>query len=342
MKRFLYFFITIILVFGSSCQNDNYPYSEEIDDLKNSSILPDSIMKIMKTQDLLATLCHVDTLNDSTFTYRYKYGHQDEASPSTYLFKSIGEKDAYSFFMHLIPYDDRDKILKIGNTYSYSIDDKRTIKYTYIGSAEMKAMIEFEIPEIPEIKKYIYLPVELWPYNDGSSPFSIGSVWKRIDNNQTETKYVCVKEFFGKNDPGILISFERGWVDGKFPNSTYLYRAGCASKWAWQKLQDLYWDYGTMYNDAVTEGAIPSILTGDSDSGYLVGSPTTTFRTVGTGRYKQTHTVTTMQYVQFKDGDFQFNTIQRNNYPYTGDKKGSSHIEFGNKEPSGEWEQISF
>lgn len=344
MRINVYFFITFMFVLGNSCQNDSYPNSEKkegMNDLNNTIVLPDSIMEMIKTQNLLATFCYVDTINDSTFTYRSKYGHQDEVSPTTYLFKSTGEKDAYSFFMHLIPYDERNKILKMGNTYSYSIDDERTIKYTYIGSTDIIAMIEFKMPEIPEIKKYIYIPVELWPYNDGSSPFSLGSVWKRIDDNRTETKYVCVKEYFGKNDPGILMTFERGWFDGGTPNSNYRCLFNCASKWAWQKLQDLYEDYNMMYNDAIEAGAIPKEFT--DGSSYLVGSPTTRIQTVGSGRWKQTLVWTTIQYVQFKSGEFYFNTSsQKNDYPSTGNKKGSSHIEFGNTVPYGKWEQISF
>lgn len=337
MRKLLYFFFTFMFVLGSSCQNDNYPNSEEMDDLN----IPDSIMKIIKTEDLLATLCHVDTINDSTFNYRPKYGHQDETNPSTYLFKSISDKDAYSFFMHLIPYNERNKILKIGNTYSYSIDDERTIKYTYIGSSEMKAMIEFEMPEIPEIRKYIYIPVELWPYNDGNSPFSLGSVWQHVNGDNTKTKYVCVKEFFGENDPGILMTFERGWANVKYPNSNKPCLFNCASKWAWQKLQDLYEDYNMMYNDAVEEGAIPKEFT--DGSSYLVGSPTISYKTVLSGRWKQTFTCTTIQYVQFKSGGFHFNTSSQNkDHPSTGNNKGSSHIEFGNTVPYGKWEQISF
>ena len=353
MKRFVYFIVAFIFIIGYySCQNDDFPNSEEKEQMEslipkgenNDVVIPDSIVKMMVTQDVLATFCHVDTINDSTFTYRSKYGYQDETNPSTYLFKSTGDKDAYSFFMHLIPYKERDKILEIGNSFSYSIDHERTIKYTYIGSSEMKAMIEFEIPEIPEIKRYIYLPVELWPYNDSSSPFSLGSVWQRVDGNDTKTKYVCVKEYCGRNDPGILMTFERGWsvygVGGYYYNMHELpYK--CASKWAWQKLEDLYSDYNMLFNDAKNEGAIPDNIP-YGGYWYNIGSPSCRTWTTGWWFWKENHFEATFEWVYFKNGKFHFLSTSWNSGVKYCTGMGSSHIEFGNTMPSGKWEQISF
>ncbi len=357
MKKNSYLIVAFIVIIGyNACENDDFLYLEEEDNMgalipegENNNVLAhDSIRKIMITQELLSTLCHVDTINDSTFTYRPKYGTQDEANPSTFLFKSIGDKDALSFFMHLISHNERDKIMEGENTLSYSVDEKLTIKYTYIGSSEMIAMIEFDILEIPEIKRYVYLPAELWPYNDSNSPFSLGSVWQRIDENQTKTKYVCVKEYCGKNDPGILMTFERGWKEhsaGSWNNSQAL-PYNCAGNWAWLKLQDLYCDYRMMFDDAVKEGAIPSGITSGKE--YVVGSPSYRTWTTGWWFWKEEHHEGSMEWVQFVTGDFQFNTTRwrccskQYGKTLTGNRLGSSQIEFNNTMPAGEWEQISF
>ena len=358
MKRFVYIFIISIFILGNSCQNDDLPNSEEKEQAESENndviisksenydlIIPDSIIKMMIIQDLLATFCHVDTINDSTFSYRSKYGHQDEVNPTTYLFKATSEKDAYSFFMHLIPYKERNKILEIGNTFSYSIDDKRTIKYTYIGSSEMKAMIEFEIPEIPEIKRYIYLPDELWPYNDSVSPFSLGSIWNCIKNNQIVGKYICVKEYAGRNDRGILMTFGIGGKEipaGSY-NNNVPFLIDCASKWAWQKLEDLYENYPKMFNDAIYEEAIPRDL--KKGSKYTVGGIDIQTWTTGALFWKETHYKYTVHNVMINNGKFKFEDFSWDSSEILTSRSNmnrSSHIEFGNTMPSGEWEQISY
>ena len=352
MKRMFYFLITILTISVVSCNNNEIPSDEEHEKKpmngsnsqdsseENSIALPEDIRKKMLTHNLLATFCLVDSIDDSTFIYRPQYGRQDEMDTNAYLFKAVNKNDAYSFFIHLIPTNERAKILEVGNTSIYSIDENRTLRYTYIGSTDIIATIEFDFPEISNIKKYVYIPADLWPYNDSTSPFLLGSIWKHID----ETKYVCVKEYCGRNDPGILMTFDKGWQTVEL--NTYYndvpFLINCASKWAWQKLEDLYMHYPMMFKNAVEEGVIPVNLQWGYK--YTLGGVEVKNWTTGWWLWEEKYHECTVHNVWIENGKFKFEDYSWSGGMLTSRSNmgGSSHIEFGNTMPSGKWEQISF
>lgn len=333
MKNTFYAIIMMCCFAAVSCESDDIP-SNPLQDNSDEFILPDSIRNRFLTEDLLGTLCYVDTINDSTFSYRAKYGRQDETDPTVFLFNSTSPTKAYSFFKHLVPSNEVDKIVESENTSSYSIDEERTVKYTYIGDTDVEAIIEFDFPEIPQIKKYVYIPTAAWPYNANLiTPFKIGTVWERTLNSQKWT-YVCVKEYDGDNDKGIMMTFSGGWnQNGQVSNN-------CASKAAWQAFEDLCTANYSRFENAVAIGAIPTKFV--DGNAYGVGSIDYKTWTTGFWFWKETHTQTIIHQVKIKNDrtGFTFNDINDVNTTIL----GSSHIIFGREKPTqnGEiWKQLS-
>lgn len=337
-----YIFVLLLLMSSAfslcSCNdeesnmNGNTEPSENGDIKTGSShmVLPNSVVNEDLKQILLSNLCYVDTINDSTFKYSHRYGHRDEADSTLMYLKSNYDGDALSFFKSILPAGEEKNLIVNGSNMTYSIPNEGSITYSYEGSNDVEARIYVDFPEIPDIKEIIYIPKDLWPYNDDSSPFKIGSIWKNVDNNRV---YVCVKEFCGDYDKGIMMTFDGGWKDDYYDGFNMY--TECATKRAWEKLSDLHTSYPSKFNQAVEVSAIPSNV--KQGFCYTVGNHTSKNKVLFTRHY--------FDYVQFKNMKFNFGTFTID-YPWEEIKYAyrhpSSSFEFGATKPSGNWKRIAY
>lgn len=343
ISKFMNYIFALLLIISSafslcSCdeeesnRNSNTEASEN-SDIKTGSndfVLPDSVVNEELKQILLSNICYVDTINDSTFRYSHRYGRRDEADSTLMYLKSNYDGDALSFFKSMLPAGEEKNLIVNGNNITYSIPNEGSITYSYEGSNDVEARIYVDFPEIPDIKEIIYIPKDLWPYNDDSSPFKIGSIWKNADNNRV---YVCVKEFCGNYDKGIMMTFNGGWKDYYY-NGFNMYTE-CATKRAWEKLSDLYTSYNLKFKQAEEKGAIPSEVR--QGYNYTVGNHTSKYKFLYTRHY--------FDCVKFKNNKFEFSTFtidapwqeiaKSNRHP-------SSSFEFTNTKPSGNWKRIAY
>lgn len=324
MKTLFYIIIVVLTLLGFACQdNDTQDYYEELE-------IPDSLQKEILKNELLSGLCHVDTIDASEYSYRPKYGIQYEKEPTTFLLKSTEKEDSYSFFESLIPPYERDKIIVTGTTSIYSIDEESTIKHTYTNTEDIESIIEIDMPEIPMIKRLVYVPAEQWPYNDISSPFRVGSVWERTYKSQT-ARYICVREFTGKNNPGIMMTFDNGWdmIPYLKYHNYYPTPTNCASRFAWEKLMDLYEVHRTAFEEAVQLKVIPPYIFREC---FIVGSIKILWENPLVSAYR----------VDFFEGSFHSriweNRINTPLFPWN--FRGSSHVEFAESKPDGVWKEI--
>ena len=289
--------------------------------------VPDSVMNKMLAQELLADLCEVDTVNDSTFTYSHRYGQRDEADPSVMYMKADNDSTALSFFECLVPLGEQDKVMTVGNTTTYTIPGQGSITYEYEGNGDVSARIHIDFPQIPDIKELVFIPAGVWPYN-AVTPFRVGQMWQNGSR-----KYVCIKEYCGDNDKGILMTFDGGWSDDWFDG--YNVHKDCASEWAWKKMEDFYNNNRTKFDNAVSAGIIPHTLAG----GYcfMVGSHTSSYKFLW-----QLHR---FPYVRISKGNFVFATCTVKK-PWQGLTNGnlqpSCSMEFGSSKPAGSWELLDY
>ena len=313
MKKFYLFLILSICVY-TSCNDESINMEEQED-----FILSESDLNAMHEHELLSNLCYVDVINDSTFNYRLRFGHPDDADPTILYFKSTYENEALSFFRSLIPIGEEKRLVESGNTITYTIEDAGELQYSYVGSHDVVAKIEVDFQKIPMIKECIFLSEHAWPYNDIASPFRRGAIYKNKDENRN---YLCLKEYTGIYNKGIMITFDGGWSTKRIDNKEVL--INCASSYEWQLLEDLYLTKQSKFEQALDNGVIPSALYNGSP--YAVGGEIT-YR-VGFS------TVHTLHRVEFKKeiGKFQRDLSgwttpweKLKDYP----KQGGSHsIEF--------------
>lgn len=340
-SKFMNYIFALLLIISSafslySCDEEESNRSNYVEDnipIKTGSsnfVLPDSVINEELKQMLLSNLCYVDTINDSTFKYSHRYGHRDEADTTLMYMKSNYDGDALSFFKSLLPAGEEKKLIVNGNNMTYSIPNEGSITYSYEGNSDIEARIYVDFPEIPDIKEIIYIPADLWPYNDVSTPFRLGSIWKNADNNRV---YVCVKEFSGDHDKGIMMTFSGGWKDYYYDGFNMY--TECATQRAWEKLSDLYTSYNSKFNQAEEQGAIPSRVR--QGYCYTVGNHTSKFKLVFTRHY--------FYYVRFNNNKFEFSTFTID-APWeeikSADMSPSSSFEFGTTKPSGNWKKISY
>ncbi|MBE6276487.1 MAG: hypothetical protein E7096_09155 [Bacteroides sp.] len=331
MKKFYLFLIFSICIY-TSC-NDESVNMEEQEDF----VLSESDLNAMLEHELLSNLCYVDVINDSTFNYRLRFGHPDDTDPTILYFKSTYENEALSFFRSLIPIGEEIRLVESGNTITYTIEDVGKLKYSSIGSNDVVAKIEVDFQKIPMIKECIFLPEHAWPYNDVASPFRRGAIYKNKNENR---KYLCLKEYTGENNKGIMITFDGGWSTKKIDKVSGV-PVDCPSRYVWQLLEDLYTTKKSKFEQAYDKNVIPFHLYWGGS--YAVGGETTYRKWYWP--YKR-HTLTRVFFVKntgkMQYVDFNWNAPWEELTEYSG-ILGSYSIEFGSAPIDARvWEVIAY
>lgn len=208
-------FVLIVFAMGS-CHDDKVPdqYDEEE---------AERIYEELKTQSLITNLCEMDTLHDGTTRYVSRWGRLlNQITPTIYYVGVESLEEAESTYFSILsalqedadsPVTDYD--IRQGNCHlSFIVENK----------PDEIARIDIECPDLKEyLTSIVFIPLEHWPENDASSPFTFLSLWK----NKAGDYYLCVRE--AKGDRGIMITFDGGYEEEKF--TTYTYWQGNFSLW---------------------------------------------------------------------------------------------------------------
>ena len=331
MKKF-YLFLTLSICIYTSCNDESINMEEQ-----EEFILPESDLNAMLEHELLSNLCYVDVINDSTFNYRLRFGHPDDADSTIQYFKLTYEDEALSFFRSLIPIGEEKRWVESGNTITYTIEATGELKYSYIGSHDIVAKIKVDFQKIPMIKECIFLSEHAWPYNDIASPFRRGAIYK---NKNEDRNYLCLREYTGENNKGIMITFDGGWSTKKIGKVSDV-PVNCPSRYVWQLLEDLYTTKKSKFEQALDNGVIPSNLYRGGE--YAVGGETT--YTKWYWPYTR-HTLTSVTFVKntgkMKYEDWNWNTPWEELKVYSG-ISGAHSIEFGSTPiNTSVWEVIAY
>lgn len=315
----------------ASCGDDDH--GMDVPTVPEEFVVPDSLERDALAFEIITKLCEVDSSNIYHYRYTPRFGRADEADPSVLYLKSMDDGDAVSFFEYLVPTSEKEQIVRGEGVLTYSIEGEGTLTCTTVGSADVQARIDVNLEDLPDVRQLVYIPESMWPYNDKSTPFKIGSVWNRKESNHT-WRYVCVKEYCGDNDKGIMMTFDGGWGTEEVDDCTVLVSS---SEWTWKKLEDLYKKNRTKYNNARNQGAIPENV--ERGSPYAVG-----------GHEKKTkwywpYTEHTIRWTHFSGGSLVFESFEwkspwKKLVTYC-NLRGSSSVEFGDSRPSGTWSLVS-
>lgn len=172
--------------------------------LKQEALQADS----MNIAYILRQLCDIEEDALGNKKYTPKYGEiLDLARPGVYTLADSTAEEAEKRFWWLLPGTLADSLQTNFPGRLEYVTANGSIRYEPGDGVDALGTIYVDIPEIPEVEKIMIIPVDYWPNNDSSSPFTIGSVWQE---KSTGYKYVCVRER-GGGQKGIMVTYDGGW-----------------------------------------------------------------------------------------------------------------------------------
>ena len=172
--------------------------------LKQEALQADS----MNIAYILRQLCDIEEDALGNKKYTPKYGEiLDLARPGVYTLADSTAEEAEKRFWWLLPGTLADSLQTNFPGRLEYVTANGSVRYEPGDGVDALGTIYVDIPEIPEVEKIMIIPVDYWPNNDSSSPFTIGSVWQE---KSTGYKYVCVRER-GGGQKGIMVTYDGGW-----------------------------------------------------------------------------------------------------------------------------------
>lgn len=153
---------------------------------------------------IMDNLCRTDTLENGTVQRVIRVGGVlDELKPTVYSCGVKSLEEAERIFRQLIPLEEQSIIAG-----TCAIDGFGTLKFTPSTEAGVFAVVDINIPQVPEITQLRLTDEALWPENP-ASPFLRGQIWR---HNPSGRRYLCVTNYQNRNN-GLMITFDGGWTD---------------------------------------------------------------------------------------------------------------------------------
>lgn len=229
--------ISLLLFVHTACGEE-----EENDFIQNGTEADDLGTEIRDTiiyESVVDRLMRVDTLETGEIKHSSHIGHAlYPERPDRYYIGVEKQEDAVSFFREeMVPLEARDSIrtLADGSLVLHTIGGDMTFHLS--NDDTDLAIVDVDFQKQPYIKQFIFIRNSEWPYNDQSSPFTYGQIW-RCDNGWY---YFCAKAWDAYG-PGKLMTTDGGWREDWFRKYMGCYRGpfcvytDCASEQAWKGL----------------------------------------------------------------------------------------------------------
>ena len=211
-KKFLIlFFLMGFLSFCTiSCSDEaDNPNEADIEEEKYVHEWEES----MKTEGIVQELCLVMTQEDGTVKYEPTVGKAlYDVAPTVYYQPVSSIEEAEQVFYRIISPLNTDSVGDKKVEQKEITQGDVHLKFEEGTSAKELARIIVDCPRLRDVlTEVVFMPQDLWPENDMSSPFNYLSVWKQ---KSTTNIYLCVRKSQGCH--GILLTFDGGYVEDWF------------------------------------------------------------------------------------------------------------------------------
>ena len=163
----------------------------------------------MKTEGIVQELCLVTTQDDGTVKYQPTVGKAlYDITPTVYYQPVSSMEEAEQVYYRIISPLNTDSVGDKKVELKEITQGDVHLKFEEGSSAKEVAKIIVDCPRLRDIlTEVVFMPQDLWPENDMSSPFNYLSVWKQ---KSTSNIYLCIRKSQGSH--GILLTLDGGYV----------------------------------------------------------------------------------------------------------------------------------
>ena len=215
----------------TSCHDDNDDQHEE--DASQEHLIQQTAHDFVLNQ-----LCNVDT-TAGRVSYTLRMGEVLPGTPGT-TYSVVVENEAaarHLFNTYFVPINSEGLTTRKGGTIMVDFGAFGSVTYTPGGHSSTIATVSVNLPELPDVKTFEFIPQSQWPMNV-ASPFYPGDVVRDKNGHW----WICVRACDGGLQ-GILMTWDTGTnsEEIKTKNKTYTKVTGCAPRDAWNALASFYY-----------------------------------------------------------------------------------------------------
>ena len=215
----------------TACHDDN-------DDKHEEEAKQEHLIQQMAHDFVLNQLCNIDTTSGRA-SYTLRMGEVLPGAPgTTYSVAVESEAEArHLFSTYFTPIDTKGLTRKNGGSIMVDFGTYGNVTYTPGGNDKTIAIVNVNLPELPNVKTFEFIPKNHWP-NNATSPFFPGDVVQDKDGHW----WICVRACDG-GLTGILMTWDTGTKSEEIKTKikSYTKVTGCAPRDVWNALAFFYY-----------------------------------------------------------------------------------------------------